>query len=505
MRDGVAAEPRGQGQAPPARTQSGRKLRMGFVLDVAGYGARTAPLQNEVQRRLPLLVSNTLAECGMDLDGIDHEWTGDGINAVMPADMDPTIVLPVLIRSLAANLSTDNARSGDRIRLRMAIGVGLVEHSAAGFGGPMVVDTNRLVDSAPLRSALATYPSADLAVAISDQVHATVIRPGYPGIPSAQFSRVNVVAKEFSGPAWIWVSARQWSEPAYQPLAADDPREIGGYRVAARLGAGPTGRVYLASGQGDNWRAVKAFHPGLADDPDVRRRLIVGTRAAGVPHGPYVARVIESDTEAGQPWVASTLVRGPSLAAAVAETGPLPAASAVWLALGVARASAALHEAGLAHQGINPCNVLLEPDGPVLTDFGLSRPALTSGSGSAADDVLLMGATAFFAATGRSPWGGAPGGSALAAGTPAAGTLGEPDLAGCPPVLLPVVLACLDPEAARRPTVAELLTRLAAAAGPRPRSWLPPAVAARFADYQEFPAPAAARRVRFRYPRRRAQ
>jgi len=85
------------------------------------------------------------------------------------------------------------------------------------------------------------------------------------------------------------------------------------------------------------------------------------------------------------------------------------------------------------------------------------------------------------------------------------GTLGEPDLAGCPPILLPVVLACLDPEAARRPTVAELLTRLAAAAGPRPRSWLPPAVAARFADYQEFPAPAAARRVRFRYPRRRAQ
>src|SRR6516165_4948035 len=322
-----------------------------------------AVLYVEVQRRLPLLVINTLAECGMDLDGLGHEWTGDGINAVMPADMDPTIVLPALIRSLAANLSADNARSVDRIRLRMAIGVGLVEHSAAGFGGPMVIDTNRLVDSAPLRSALATYPSADLAVAISDQVHATVIRPGYPGIPGAQFSRVNVVAKEFSGPAWIWVSARQWSEPAYQPLAADDPREIGGYRVAARLGAGPTGRVYLASGQGDSWRAVKAFHPGLADDPDVRRRLVVGTRAASVPHGPHVARVIESDTEAGQPWVARTLIRGPSLAAAVAETGPLPAASAVWLALGVARAAAALHEAGLAHQGISPCNVLLEPDG----------------------------------------------------------------------------------------------------------------------------------------------
>ena len=236
MGDGVAAEPRGQGQAPPARSQAGRKLRIGFVLDVAGYGARTAPLHNDVQRRLPPLVGNTLTECGMNLDELAHQWTGDGINAIMPADVDRTVALPVLIRSLAANLSADNARSVNRIRLRMAIGVGLVERNAAGFGGPMIVDMTRLVDSAPLRAALTSYPTAELAVAISDQVHAMVIRPGYPGIPAAQFSRVDVVAKEFAGPAWIWVSARQWSEPAYQPLASGDVREIGGYRIAALPG-----------------------------------------------------------------------------------------------------------------------------------------------------------------------------------------------------------------------------------------------------------------------------
>jgi hypothetical protein len=493
MGDGVAAEPRGQGQAPPARSSSGRKLRIGFVLDVAGYGARTAPLQNEVQRRLPLLVANTLAKCEMDLESVGHEWTGDGINAVMPADMDPTVVLPVLIRSMAANLGADNARSIDRIRLRMAIGVGLVEHSAAGFGGPMIVDINRLVNSASLRAALTSYPGADLAVAISDQVYATVIRPGYPGIPSAQFSRVNVIAKEFAGPAWIWVSARQWSEPAYQPLVPDDPREIGGYRIVARLGAGPAGQVYLASARDGGWGAVKVFHPELAADLDVRRRLSVGAPAASVPHGPHIARVIDSDTESGQPWVVSALVRGPSLAAAVAETGPLPAASAVWLTLGAARAVAALHEAKLAHQAVTPYNVLLEPDGPVLTDFGLSRLALIGGPGSAADDVCLLGCTAFFAATGRSPWGSSPGGP-----VPAAEILGEPDLAGCPPVLLPAVLACLDPDPARRPTATELVTQLAEAAGDRPRSWLPEAVAGRFAEYQEFPKPAPAHRSRFR-------
>jgi Protein kinase domain len=501
MGDGVAAEPRGHGQAPPARSQSGRMLRMGFVLDVAGYGARSAPLRNEVQRRLPPLVVNTLAECGMDLDGIGHEWTGDGINVVMPTDMDPTVVLPMLIRSLAVNLGADNARSLDRIRLRMAIGVGLVEHSTAGFGGPMIVDINRLVDSAPLRAALSAYETADLAVAITDPLHATVIRPGYPGIPEAQFSRVDVIAKEFSGPAWIWVSARQWSTPAYHPLTNADSREIGGYRVAARLGDGPGGQVYLGSAPDGSHLAVKAFARELAEDPEARRRLTAAVDAARVPHGEQIARVVDSDTESVRPWVASTLVRGPSLHAVIEETGPLVAASAIWLALGAARAIAELHAAGLAHQAITPTNVLLEASGPVLTDFGLSRAALTVGPATAADDVFMLGCVTLFAATGRPPWSGAcPAGPA-----PAPETMDEPDLAGCPAVLLPTVTACLAPHGGQRPSAAELATRLAEIGGPPPRAWLPRAVVARFADYQEPPAPPPRYRTRLRNLRKRAR
>jgi len=499
MEDGVAVGARGHGQAPLARSQSTRKLRIGFVLDVAGYGARSAPAQNEAQRRLPPLVAGTLARCGLDLDRVDHEWRGDGINAVMPADMDPTVVLPLLIRSLAVNLGADNARSFDRIRLRMAIGVGLVEQSAAGFGGPMIVDTNRLVDSAPLRAALATNPTADLAVAISDQVYATVIRPGYPGIPGSQFTRVNVVEKEFTGPAWLWVSARQWSHPAYLRLRPDDPREIGGFRVAARLGEGPAGRVYLGyrnAGPGGEWAAVKVFHPELAADPDIRRRLAAGALAAGVLRGPHVAHVLDADTESMRPWVASTLVRGPSLAAAVAETGLLPADSVIRLMRDLARALVALHDAGLAHQAIMPGNVLLEPGGPVLTDFALSRAALTDAAVSPADDVLLLGCAAFFAACGRSPWGYCPLALILTEGVP-----GEPDLTGCPPALLPVVTACLERDPGGRPAAAGLLARLDDLADQRPRSWLPNAIAARCEEYRQglpgLPAPGA----RFRYLR----
>jgi len=478
------------------RRHSGRALRMAFVLDVAGYGKRAVPARDTVQQRLRRLVVATLAECELNLgeQGIDHQWTGDGINAILPADIDPTAVLTTLIRSLAAGLGHDNKGHADRIRLRMAVGVGLFERGPAGFGGPVIVDINRLVDSAALRSALAAQPAADLVVAISDQAHGLIIEPGYPGIPAGQFTRAYVVSKEFAGPAWMWISTRQWTEPAYLPLDGTGPREFGRYRLVARLGASQAGTVYLASGGGHDssgpgggdsgWTALKVFDEGLAADPDVRRRLSSGARAASAVHGPNIASVIDYDMrdQIDQPWVASTLALGPSLAAAVTETGPLPPATAGWIALGLARALGTLHQAGLTHHAVTPPNVVLDARGPVLTDAGTNRTALLANAvsaGSTGDDVLMLGATVFYAATGRSH--------------------ADADLTGCPPWLAPIVHACLAPEPAARPDAAELHARLAGQVGRQPRSWLPDPVAARTVEYQTVPPS----RGRFRWPRGR--
>lgn len=501
MHDGVeGAESAGPGGpdaadgVPSVRRHSGRALRMAFVLDVAEYGKRAVPARDAVQQRLRRLVVATLAECGLKLGepAIDHQWTGDGINAILPADIDPTVVLTTLLRSLAASLARDNRGHADRIRLRMAVGVGLFERGPAGFGGPVIVDINRIVDSAALRSALAAEPGADLVVAIGDRAYGLIIEPGYPGIPAGQFTRAYVVSKEYAAPAWIWISTRQWTEPAYLPLDGTGPREFGRYRLVARLGAGQAGAVYLASGSshgaggpgsGDSgWTALKVFDERLSADPDVRRRLSGGARAASAVHGPNIASVIDYDArdQLDQPWVASTLALGPSLAAAVAETGPLPPATAGWLALGLARALSTLHQAGLTHDAVTPPNVLLDARGPVLTDAGTSRTTLLAGPGNAGDDVLMLGATVLYAATGRSP-------------------VNDADLAGCPPNLLPIVHACLSPEPAARPDAAELHARLAGQVGRQPRSWLPDPVAARTAEYQAVPAS----RGRFRWPRAR--
>lgn len=495
------------------RRQSGRALRMGFVLDIAGYGKRPVPDRDAVQERLRGLVVTALGDCGLALgEGtlghqpglghqwtVDHQWTGDGINGILPPDVDPPAVLSALIRSLTAGLWADNARHADRIRLRMAVGVGISERSTAGFGGPLIVDISRLVDSEGLRAALTAAPAADIAVALSDQAYALIVKPGYPGIPPGQFTQANVAAKEFSGAAWIWVSSRQWSGPAYRPLAAADPREIGGYRVAARLGAGQAGTVYLASAgasAGDaapGWAAVKVLGRRLAADRDARRRLQVGTLAARVVRDRCIAHVIDADIreDQDQPWVASTLVRGPSLAAAVAETGPLPADAVGWMALDLARALVTLHETGLTHRAVTPRNVLLGVSGPMLTDLGVSRNALVTGPGTEADDMFMLGATVVFAATGHSPWAGAP----LApqpdgAGLP--GGAGQPDdldLTGCPPLLVPIAASCLAARPAARPPAAKVHAWLADEIGQRPRSWLPDPVTVRIAEYQALPPP----------------
>jgi hypothetical protein len=485
-------------------------LRMGFVLDVTGYGARSAPLRSDVQRRLPGLVGEMLANCGMGLQDVEHEWTGDGINAIMPADADPSAALPILIRTLAALLGEHNAGASDRIRLRMAVGIGLVENSTAGFGGPMIIDMSRLVNCAPLRAALTAYPDADLVAAISDQVHSAIIQPGYPGIPGSQFTRAEVSEKEFNGTAWIWISARQWTTPAFGPLTPADPRRVGEgtarYHLIARLGAGPAATVYLATPAGGapapdrvlpavpepgSLFAVKVFRPEVIADAEARGRLAAGVKAAAGAAGPCTAGIASADAESGAPWIASALVTGPSLAAVVTETGPLATRPALWLATGLARALRDIHDAGVIHGSLRPSNVLLSPDGPVVTDAGTGSTVITAASGaelSPAADVLALGCVAFFAATGRVPYGGSP-----ASTDRLPRPLDEPDLSGCPPGLLPVVRACLLP-APDRPAAQVVLARLEGVAGPMPRNWLPPAVAARLADYVNLPDPPAASR-----------
>src|SRR6266550_4396856 len=156
-------------------------------------------------------------------------------------------------------------------------------------------------------------------------------------------------------------------------LQPGDPELIGPYRLRGRLGAGGMGRVYLGLSPGGRAVAVKVIRADLAQDAEFRARFRREVAVARTVSGLFTAPVIDADTDGPVPWLATAYVPGPSLADAVSQHGPLPAASVLALARGLAEALSAIHAAGVVHRDLKPANVLLAEDGPRVIDFGISR------------------------------------------------------------------------------------------------------------------------------------
>ncbi|MFJ6843637.1 protein kinase [Streptomyces griseoluteus] len=264
------------------------------------------------------------------------------------------------------------------------------------------------------------------------------------------------------------------SGEAFRPLQADDPVVVGGYRLAARLGAGGMGRVYLSHTRGGRPVAIKVVRSELADDPAFRRRFRREIAAARRVRGAYTAELIDADPESDPPWLATLYVPGPSLADAVAERGPLPVPAVLRLMAGVAEALQAIHEAGIVHRDLKPSNVLLAADGPRVIDFGVSlatdatsftatgaamgtpvfmAPEQASGGETTpATDVFALGQTAAFAALGEPLYGDGPLPAVLYRIVHLA-----PDLSLLPQELRPLLARCLAADPAERATVADIV------------------------------------------------
>ncbi|MFE7860663.1 protein kinase [Streptomyces sp. NPDC057403] len=281
-----------------------------------------------------------------------------------------------------------------------------------------------------------------------------------------------------------------------QPLGADEPTAVGPYRLLGRLGSGGMGRVYLGRSAGGRTVAVKIVHPHFALDEEFRARFRREVEAARRVGGAWTAPVLDADPEAAVPWVATAYAAGPSLAAAVADRGPLPAPSVRALGAGLAEALTAVHELGLVHRDVKPSNVLLTLDGPLLIDFGIARAtdgtaSLTStgvsigspgymspeqivGKGATgAADVFSLGAVLVFAATGRPPF---PGDSSAALLYKVVHE--EPELGSLDGELREVARACLAKDPTARPAPAEVARRLAPEGAARlvTGGWLPGAL-----------------------------
>ncbi|WP_405887817.1 protein kinase domain-containing protein [Streptomyces sp. NBC_01136] len=270
-----------------------------------------------------------------------------------------------------------------------------------------------------------------------------------------------------------------------------DPMKIGPYRIVGRLGSGGMGWVYLGRSPAGREVAVKVVRAELAAEAEFRARFAREVAAARVVSGAYTAAVIDADTEAELPWLATMYVPGPSLAEAVRTDGPLPEPQVRRLGAGLVEALGAIHTAGLVHRDLKPANVLLASDGPRVIDFGISwvdgAPGLTQvgvvigtppfmspeqiqgAQVGPPSDVFSLGGVLVYALTGRPPHGS---GEAVRYRV----VLAEPELDGVSPGMRELIAHCLAKRPEDRPPLADLLTELLAQT-PKPASWPPPAVA----------------------------
>ncbi|MFE3521662.1 serine/threonine-protein kinase [Streptomyces sp. NPDC059161] len=266
-------------------------------------------------------------------------------------------------------------------------------------------------------------------------------------------------------------------------LGPGDPERIGSYRLLARLGAGGMGQVYLARSDRGRTVAVKLVRPELADQDHFRGRFRQEVLAARRVADRWTAPVLDADTEAPVPWVATGYVAGPSLQSVVTGPhGPLPERSVRALARGLAHALKDIHDAGIVHRDLKPSNVLVTIDGPRVIDFGIARALETVTDGglthtgslvgspgfmapeqvrgdpiTPACDIFCLGSVLAYAASGSMPFG-----------EPTSGVHAlmfriaqePPDLDGVPEALQELIGDCLHKDPAARPSPERILRRV---------------------------------------------
>lgn len=268
------------------------------------------------------------------------------------------------------------------------------------------------------------------------------------------------------------------------------PAMIGHFAVDRELGRGGMGRVYLAWSEVGEQVAVKVIRQDRIDEETRKRFEREALIAQTVIGTNQVARYLDADPFAAQPWLAMEYLAGATLRDYVTEHGPLPAPLVVGLGVVIVDGLRAVHRVGLVHRDMKPHNVILSGRGPVLIDFGLGAfvdqneesissggrligtvsfmaPEQVNGSWEITPkaDLHALGAVLLYAATQKLPYGEEGNFVTLS-------KIGDraiqPDLDGLPTSLKPLVSSLLAHDPDDRPTLAtvlEMCTELLESAG----------------------------------------
>ena len=157
-----------------------------------------------------------------------------------------------------------------------------------------------------------------------------------------------------------------------EPKKANDPDELGGWRINGRLGEGGFGTVFLAE-KGAQKAAIKVIRQEFVEEDDARNRLATEAEVLSKLSDPSIGKILESDLTGDLPWIATEFINGPTLDNKVMYEGPLEEIAWFNLAANIFHAVVAANELGIIHKDIKPSNIILGETGNKLIDFGIAH------------------------------------------------------------------------------------------------------------------------------------
>ncbi|MHC4394240.1 MAG: protein kinase domain-containing protein [Planctomycetota bacterium] len=226
-------------------------------------------------------------------------------------------------------------------------------------------------------------------------------------------------------------------KPESAPSSRTQPQWVGKllghFKLLRLIGEGKMGRVIQA--QDINLQrivALKVLHkrlPGIDKRQQVHQFLREARAAAQIEH-PNVVRIYEISEHEGWWYIAMEMLEGGNLREVIKAAGPLTVPRACAFVADAAAALDIAHNLGIVHRDIKPTNLMLTRQGRCkLTDFSLVRlndpndpfdftdkavgspqfmapEMIQRRKQTSAIDVYSLGATLYYALTGRPPYTG---------------------------------------------------------------------------------------------------
>ncbi len=151
--------------------------------------------------------------------------------------------------------------------------------------------------------------------------------------------------------------------------------QLGHFTILGGIAKGGMGEVYLASDTRlDRKVALKVLPAELTRDKERLQRFEQEARAVSALNHPYLLTIFEFGvSKDGVHYIATEYVEGKTLSEFGSDK-PLELTVVLDIAMQVASALTAAHEAGIAHRDIKPDNIMVRPDGYIkVLDFGLAK------------------------------------------------------------------------------------------------------------------------------------